>query len=186
MSRPPALTPDQQQEVQRRLAAGEKASALAVEFRVGRATIQRLSGVSGSVRKVAETLAAAQTALAALPVAHQHMAVTLAEQLRQVSESMAGAAVLAAGTARHLHTLAHQQAAQVNGENLEQSHARLQAVAGLTKMANDAAAIPLGLMSSNKDRLPHEPPPAPPAATVDPLLLSDQTLQELLRSRQAP
>ena len=51
-------------------------------------------------------------------------------------------------------------------------------------LANEAAAIPLGLMSSNKDRLPAEPPPAPPAATVDPLQLSDQTLQELLRAKQ--
>jgi transposase-like protein len=181
VSRPPALTIDQQDAVRKRLAAGEGVRALAREYGVGTATIRRQAAHTAQVRNVAEKLADAHTAL---PPMHQAIAVTLAEQLREVSESMAGAAVLAAGTSRHLHRLAHQQAAQVTSENLEQSHSRLQTVAGLTKLANEAAAIPLGLMSSNKDRLPQDPPPAPPALTVDPALLSDQVLHELLRAKQ--
>lgn len=42
MGRPPALKPEQQQEVIQRLAAGEPIAALAREFEVGRATVQRL------------------------------------------------------------------------------------------------------------------------------------------------
>lgn len=42
MGRPPALTPSQQVEVRRRLQAGIPVAALARDFKVGRATVQRL------------------------------------------------------------------------------------------------------------------------------------------------
>ncbi len=42
MGRPPALTPSQQVEVRRRLQAGTPVAALARDFKVGRATVQRL------------------------------------------------------------------------------------------------------------------------------------------------
>jgi hypothetical protein len=183
MSRPPALTPAQQADVRRRLAAGEGVRPLAREFGVGVATINRLAEHTERVRKVAEKVAAAQTALAELPPAHQHQALTLAEQLRKVSEDMAAAAVHAAGTARRLHSIASAQANKVNPDDPALSLDELRQVAALTKLANESAAIPLGLMSSNKDRMPSEPPPAPPAASVDPAKLSNEALQELLAAR---
>ena len=158
MSRPPALTPHQQEDVRRRLAAGEGVRALAREFKVGPATIQRLAGHTERIRNVAEQLAAAQNALAALPPAHQYTAMSLAEKLRTVSDSMADVAVLGADTSRHLHELANTKAKAVNAENLETAGETLRAVAALTKMGNEAAAVPLGLISSTKGK-GDEPPP---------------------------
>jgi hypothetical protein len=183
--RPPALTPAQQQEVQRRLAARESVSSLAAEFKVSRATIRQFSTISASVQKVAEQVAAAHTALEALPVAQQHMALGLAEKLRAISDNMAGAAVSSAKTANRLHSLAQEQAAMVNGENLEQSIGRLQTVGVLTKLANEAATIPLGLMSANKPAVERLHQPEPPRPSIDPTKLSPKALEELLAARDA-
>lgn len=162
--RPPALTPDQQKAVQLRLAAGEKASALAAEYGVGRSTILRLSDLSGKVRQVAETLAHAQSALAELPPAQQHQAVTLAEKLRAISDSMAAAAVSGADTAKTLHGIANTKARAAAEAIAAGKHDaatdELRAVAALTKMGNEAAVVPLGLMAGGKSGALQEPPDA--------------------------
>lgn len=183
--RPPALTPAQQEEVRRRLAAGEGVRALAAEFKVGKATIGRLAGHAGQVRKVAETLAAAQTALEALPLAQQHTAVALAEKLRNISHSLASAAELGARTAHRLHALANTEVAKVDDADPIASVDKLRNVGVLTKLANDSANIAVNLLSANKDRVrgldePEEPP------AIDPTKLSPQALEELLAARDAP
>lgn len=147
MGRPPALTPAQQDEVRRRLAAGEGVRALAREYGCGDATIRRLSAHSAQVRNVAEKLANAQAALAALPPAHQAMAVTLADQLRAISTSMAAAAVHGADTAQRLHAMANGTVRTIANPEEAGTGAKLNLVAGLTKLANEAAAIPLGLVT---------------------------------------
>lgn len=184
--RPPALTPDKQKEVQLRLAAGEKVARLAAEYKVGRATIMRLSAFSGKVRQVAETLASAHAALAELPPAQQHQALTLAEKLRAISDSVAAAAVSGADTAKTLHAIANTKArsaakAIAAGKD-EEATDDLRAVAVLTKIGNDAAAVPLGLIASSKGR-DTDPPPPPPM--IDPKALSQQALAELLAARDA-
>lgn len=186
MSRPPALSPAQQDEVRRRLAAGEGVRALAREFKTSDATIRRLSSHSSRVRNVAETLAAAQTALEALPVAHQHDALALAEKLRNISRSLASAAELGARTAHRLHALANSEAAKVDDADPAASADRLRGVGVLTKLANDAAHVPLNLLAANRDRVKtlddqaDEPPPS-----LDPTKLSPQALAELLAARDA-
>lgn len=184
--RPPALTPDQQRAVQLRLAAGEKAGALAAEYGVGRSTILRLSDLSGKVRQVAETLAHAQTALAELPPAQQHQAVTLAEKLRAISDSMAAAAVSGADTAKTLHGIANAKARAaaeaIAAGKPDAATEELRAVAALTKIGNEAAAVPLGLISSNKDRALTPPPQVP---QIDAGKLSPEALAELIAARDA-
>lgn len=151
--RPPALTPKQQEEVRRRLAAGEGVRALAQEFKVGKATIGRLAGHTGQVRKVAETLAAAQNALAALPIQQQHMALSLADKLRSISDNLASAAELGAKTSHRLQALANSQVAKVDDADPMQSIAALRDVGVLTKLANDSASIALNLLAANKERV---------------------------------
>jgi hypothetical protein len=58
---------------------------------------------------VAETVAAAQTALASLPVQQQHMALSLAEKLRSIGDNLASAAEYGAKTAHRLQALANSQ-----------------------------------------------------------------------------
>lgn len=179
------MTPLQQDEVRRRLAAGESPSALAAEFKVGRATIQRLSAVSGNVRKVAETLVAAQAALASLPRNQQHMAVNLAEKLRSISENLASAAELSAKTSHRLHALANTVMQKVDDADPMNSREELQGVAVLTKMANEAAITPMGLLSANKPAIERLNAPDPEKPSIDPTKLSAGTLEELLAARDA-
>lgn len=181
--RPPALTPGQQDEVRRRLAAGETAKALAVEFKVGRATIQRLSGVSVTVRKVAETVAAAQTALASLPVQQQHMALSLAEKLRSISDNLASAAEYGAKTAHRLQALANSQVSKVDDADPMKSVGQLRDVGVLTKLANESASIALNLVAANKDRVKELNSDPPLSASIPAGELADATLEDLMRVR---
>jgi hypothetical protein len=183
--RPPSLTPAQQLEVQARLAAGETASALAVEFKVGRATIQRLSGVSGTVRKVAEKVVEVQAALAALPVAQQHQALSLADKLRSISDNLAAAAMHGAATAHRLNALANAEVAKVDDAEPLQSLESLRGVGVLSKLANESAAVALNLLAANKPTVERINAPPAPTTTIDTKKLSPQALQELLAARDA-
>jgi len=183
MSRPPALTPQQQDDVRARLAAGEGVRALSREYSVGTATIRRLAAHSAQVRNVAEMVAGAQTALAALPIPQQHVALSLAEKLRNISISLASAAELGARTSHRLHALANQQVSKVDDADPMSSIGELRDVGVLTKLANDSASIAINLMAANKptiERLNQEPPAAP---QFDVSALSNSALQELLAAR---
>lgn len=153
MARPSKLTPAQWVEIERRAAEGETQSSLAREFGVSVSTISgRVSVVSETVRKVAEKVAVAQTALASLPVAQQYTAIGLAEKLRNISSSLASAAELGAATAHRLHALANSEVAKVDDADPMASIDSLKNVGVLTKLANDSSHIALNLLASNKDR----------------------------------
>ena len=110
---------------------------------------------------MAEKLAEAQAALAALPVAHQHDAVALAEKLRRISASLASAAELGAATAHRLQALANTEVAKIDDAQPFTSMESLKGVKVLTDLANGAAAISLNLLAANKERVQKldEPPP---------------------------
>ena len=185
MSRPPALTPAQQAEVRRRLAEGEGVRALAREFGVGDATIRRLSAHSAQVRNVAETLAAAHVALAALPVAQQHDAIALADKLRSISDNLAAAAMHGAATAHRLNALANAEVSKVDDAEPLKSLEALRGVGVLSKLANESASVALNLLAANKPTVERLNTPPPTAPTIDPTKLSPQALAELLAARDA-
>ena len=176
MARPSKLSPEQWAEIERRLAAGESASALAREFGISEGAIrkrfgsnQTISTKSTKVREVAEKLASAQTALAELPIRQQYMAVSLAEKLRNISASLASAAELGAATAHRLHALANTEVAKVDDAEPMDSIEKLRNVGVLTKLANDSSHIALNLLSANKERVAafSEPEQAPPTLQVE-------------------
>lgn len=180
MGRPSKLSPQQWSEVERRLAAGEKAADLAKEFGVNASQItRRVTQVSQSIRNVAEQVAQAQTALAELPVAQQYAAISLAEKLRNISASLASAAELGARTAHRLQALANTEVGKVDDVNPLSSVENLKGVSALTKLANDSASIALNLLAANKDRLPkpgegeEESPDKPKGVLVVPGMLAD-------------
>jgi len=164
-----ALSPQQQAEVRLRLAAGEGLRALAREYGVGGATISRLSEHAEQVRNVAEQVAAAQTALAVLPIHQQHQALTLADKLRNISMSFACAAELGAKTAHRFHALANSQAQLVDDVNplSPESIEAMRGIAMMTKVGNDALVPATSLLSANKEivakaNAPAEVDDAPP------------------------
>lgn len=150
MARPSKLSPEQWAEVMRRHAAGEGVRALAREFGVDESTVRaKVSPQTPRVREVAHQLAEAQNALAALPVAQQYTAVSLAEKLRNISVSLANAAELGAATAHRMAALANGAAQAV--DDADPTSEQVGKVAALTKVANDAASPALALLAANKE-----------------------------------
>ena len=155
MARPSKLSPEQWAEVERRLAAGEGVRDLARAFGVSPAAVSKrgVSKQTKQVQVVAKQLAQAQTALAALPVAQQYTAVSLAEKLRNISTSLASAAELGAATSHRLHALANSEVAKVDDADPMASLDSLRNVGVLTKLANDSSHIALNLLAANKERI---------------------------------
>ena len=181
--RRPVLSPAQRQEIQRRLAAGAKVRQLAAEFGVSVGTISKLNEHTEHVQKVAEQLAAAQTALEALPLAQQHTALSLAEKLRAISDNLAAAAMHGAATAHRLNALANSEVAKIDDAEPLQSLEALRGVGVLSKLANESASVALNLLAANRDRIPAE---RPAVAQIDPSKMSSGALLELLEARVPP
>lgn len=165
MGRPSKLTPDQWAEIERRLNLGESAAVLSREFGVSQPVISnRFSKVSKEVKKTAEVIATGQNMLAGLPIAQQYQAISLAEKLRNISGHLAGAAEFGAATAHRLSGIAHgkvqeiDDAAPIDDESL----LSLKGIAVLTRMANEASEIPLGLLKANKEMVDSMNQPAKP------------------------
>lgn len=162
MGRPSKLTDAQWGEVESRLLSGETARSLGREFGVSEGAIrkkfgahQKISAQSTQVRTVAEKLAEANIALTALPPSQRAIAVSLSEELRQISTHMAGAARFGAATAHRLSGIAHAKVQEIDDAAPldDKSRDALKDVAVLTRMANDAATIPTNLLAANKDRI---------------------------------
>lgn len=172
MARPSKLSPEQWAEIERRIAGGEGVRELAKEFGISPGLISQkgFSKHAKRVQEVAHKVADAQTALAALPVHEQYTALNLADKLRSISNSMASGAELAAKNFHRLSSLANTELQKVDDADLPASEASLRVVAGLTKMANEAATTPINLLNANKDRL-REDPPDPNAAPLSGVLV---------------
>lgn len=154
MARPSKLTDAQWEKIGKRLLAGESASSLAREFGIGKATIsERFANRIKSVKDAANQIVAAESALSKLNVSEQIAARSLADDLKAISQHLAGAARFGAATAHRLSGIAHSKVAEIDdsapmsGESTE----TLKGIAVLTKMANEASEIPLGLLKANKE-----------------------------------
>lgn len=181
MGRPSKLTPDQWREVESRLNAGESAAVLSREFDVSQGLIsQRFSKISKEVKKTAEAIAQSQNMLSVLPVAQQYQAISLAEKLRNISNSLAHAAENGAATAHRLSAIANLQVQKIDEEDPMNSQEQLQAISALTKIANDAASLGLGLVNANKGTAPES---EKPKTRIDPKKLSTAALKELIAAK---
>lgn len=185
MGRKSKLTPEQWTEISRRLVAGEVPSELAREFGVHPAQITRrgFAQKAQRVRNVAEKLAQAQTALSELPIADQYTAITLSERLRSISDNLAAAADYGAKTAHRLHALANSEVAKVEDSDPIASIDNLRSVGVLTKLANESAHCALNLVAANKETVSRLNTEKPAMPTLDPSLLADATIEDLMAAR---
>lgn len=185
MGRPSKLTTAQWDQIGKRLLQGEKARALAREFKVGESTIrERFSDVHGKVKSVANQLVAADAALNDLPISAQLSAIALAQELKAMSTHLASAGKYGAATAHRLAGMAHQRVAQIDASKPldEKGIETLKGVAALTRLANDASQIAVSLISANKDTMKKagETPPEPPAALINDPMEASRVYQELM------
>lgn len=154
MGRKSKLTPEQWEEVDRRILEGEAIRALAREFGVSDSAIRERIAKAGKIQPVQEVAAKiieAERSLAALPLAAQITAQNLAAKLRNISASLASAAEHGAATAHRLNALANSEVAKVDDAKPMESLENLRNVGVLTKLANDSASIALNLLAANKD-----------------------------------
>lgn len=190
MGRPSKLTQAQWDDVERRLLSGETARSLGREFDVSEGAIrkkfgahQKVSAQSTQVRTVAEKLAEANTALAALPPSQRPVAISLAERLQNISDNLVSAASLGAATAHRLNALANSEVSKIDDAEPLKSGESLKGVMVLTRLANDSASIALNLLAANKDTVAKINTDPPAQSKLDPSKLSDVALQELLDAR---
>lgn len=159
MGRPSKLTETQWTTLERRLLAGESASALGREFGISEAAIRKRFGSvkadSSKVRETAEKLAEAHKSLETLSPVQRPVAIDLAEKLRSISNSYASAAELGARTAHRLHALANSEVNKVDDADplSEESLAAMKGVSLLTKLGNDALVPASNLLAANKERM---------------------------------
>ena len=149
MGRPSKLTPTQWDEIGRRVAGGESAAALAREFEVSQTGISIRFSKESKVK--VQTLA---TELAALPIKEHSAVVTLADEMRAISNNLAAGSRYGSATAKRLHELAHgavQKMAVDDDTPLEAHIETLKGVAAFTRTANEAASTGLALLNANKE-----------------------------------
>lgn len=194
MGRPSKLTPAQWEEIGRRLLEGETARNLGAQFGVSDTAIRKKFGAnqtislqSSKVRSAAEKLAEANTALELLPAAQRQVAISLADELRQISTHLAGAAKFGSATAHRLAGVAHAKvqemddAAPLSPESLE----ALKGVAALTKLANDAGSLGINLLAANREAVKALNDRPPVARTINPKAVSTSALKELMAARES-
>jgi len=164
MGRKSSLTEKQWSEIERRLLKGESTRGLAREFEISEAAIRKRFGAqTKQIKDVANQLVAAETAFAALPLGAQISARTLADELKEISMHLAGAARYGAATAHRLSGIAHAKVAEIDDAKPldDESRQALGDIAVLTKMANGAAEIGMELLKATKDVKPDDDKPTP-------------------------
>jgi hypothetical protein len=179
MGRPSKLADKQWEQIGKRLLAGEKAAALAREFKVSPASIsQRFSKSTEKVKGVANQILETESALKSLSVPEQISAINLADTLRSISGHLARAANFGAATAHRLAGIANQQVLKVDDAEPEKSTQELARIAALTKLANEAGSMGLNLLAANKDqvKLANQDVPVTPVKIV--IQVEDASLPE--------
>lgn len=156
MGRPSKLTDKQWHDLERRFLSGEPGRALSREYKISEAAIRKRIGTQAhQIKAVANQLVAAEAAFSALPIGAQISARTLADELKEISTHLAGAARFGAATAHRLNGIAHAKAVEVDDATPLDDDSRkvLGDIAVLNRMANDASQIGVNLLRANKDHV---------------------------------
>lgn len=172
MGRKSYLSSEQWAEIGKRLLEGEGPSAISRDLASKGITLtessirshfDRKGQKTSTIQDVASKLFEADQELRKLPIEAQAKAATLAARLRTISENLASAAENSSATALRLTALANEEIQKVDDAQPEQTSQNLKNSALLTKLANEAAHIPLNLLAANREtvkRFNDEPPPA--------------------------
>lgn len=183
MGRPSKLTDQQWEKIGSRLLNGEKPASLAREYGVSKTALSlRFSKRTETVKEVANQIVATDVALSKLNVSEQIAALSLAHDLKSISQHMASTAKYGAMTAHRLAGIANAQVALVDDADplSDKSLGILKGVAVLTKTSNEAAETPLNLLRANKemiDNINREPPEPDQVGMRRPVLTREEWLR---------
>lgn len=178
MGRHSKLTPDQWDEIGRRIVAGESMGSLSKEFRISKSAISgRCSPKADRIRVVANKLLDANKALNSLPEAERPLAVRLADDLKSISLNLTRAAKAGSDTAAQLAEMANGKVKRALREDGKVDQEVLMDIATLTVSSNRAAAPALRLVAASQDR---ETAPGDPEDQEGLSALSNQDLDDIL------
>ncbi|BEU21580.1 helix-turn-helix domain-containing protein [Paraburkholderia sp. 22B1P] len=169
MGRPSKLTDAQWEAIGKRLLAGDTAADLSREYGVSKAAISvRFSKRNETIKSVANQIVETERALSFLNVSEQIAARSLADDLKAISEHLAGAARFGAATAHRLSGIANSKLNEIDDSalNSESSVNALKGVAVLTKLANDSSEIAVNLLRANKETIDELNKPRDPKQDV--------------------
>jgi Helix-turn-helix domain of resolvase. len=157
MGRPSKLSDKQWEQIGKRLLAGEKPADLAREYGISKGLVStRFSKRTETIKVVANQVVATERAMSLLNVSEQLAVRSLADDLKAISEHLAGAARFGAATAHRLSGIAHSKASEIDDASPlkdEDSVAALRGISALTKMANEASEIGVNLLRANKEHV---------------------------------
>jgi hypothetical protein len=155
MGRPSVLRPEQWEEVKEARLRGETFTSLSKRFRVGKSTlVEGISDRVSEIKKVAETLRSAMELVDTLPCSDRGSAINLTNELREISSNLAVAAKYGSVTAQRLAMIAaHKANSLPMNATMRECEEELKTVIALTRTANDASMIGMGLINTNKKML---------------------------------
>jgi hypothetical protein len=173
--RPSKLTSRQWAEIGRRLATGESTSALAREFKIGKARIsERFQVKTKELKALASQIVDVDTALEQLPVSEQGTVLSLVDQMRATTTNLATAARHGSATSARLAQIANHKAVQLDPTAPDPDDLRM--VSALIQTSNQAATIGTAMLTVTKN----DPKPAvAPEEEQDLSSLSDEELRVL-------
>ena len=155
MGRPSVLSQPQLIEIGRRMAAVEATRALAREFKLSEATLRRnFSAQAPLIQDIATRLSTAELDMSRLPVTAQQSTRTLADQMKQVGDSLWSTAESGAKTAAILARKATRRAETLGEDFEEDGQARedLKAINALSMASNEAVKTAVALANANKPK----------------------------------
>lgn len=155
MARPPALSEKEWAEVIKRVPplGNESIRSVAKEKGIAEGTIRRrVNTHEKPIAALANQMARVEAEFEKLPLNTQVKVRTLADELKGISEHLAGAAHNGAMTAHRLAQIANAKAQSLDDAgSLEENSEALKSVLAMTKGANEAAQIGLNLLAANKE-----------------------------------
>ena len=150
MARPArSISPETQALIIQRLSEGVAINSVAEETGIPASTIRsRFSRVSAQTKAVANQLATAEDGLRSLPVLAQSVALSLAEKIRRLSESVTDVAVKGAAVAEIMMGEAERRGRSIDSSS---SIDDLGALSGCVRTATEAVKPALTLLAMQKE-----------------------------------
>ena len=151
MGRKSKLTDKQWNDIGKRLLNGERVRALALEYKVAASTISdRFSEQNNHIKTLANSIISTELQVKQLPISEQIAVHGLADRLRSISMGLTDAAMNGAAVASKLSGIASVRASKLNPDDPIDEE-EVKQIAGLMRVANIGAEIPLNLLRANKE-----------------------------------
>jgi hypothetical protein len=155
MARPSKLTPAQWAEIERRIAEGESMNSLAKKFKIAESSLrEKVSSNPRKIKEIAEQIVKTEQALSALPISARVSAIDLSQKMMAIQANLATAAELNAATAIKMAQAANIKMQAVDETSPEGHVEAISMAISLVKGSNDAARMPMDLLTANKQSSP--------------------------------